>query len=318
MCSYFKKGILVVNQLSESVSAKQNIAANETELADDFDLLDVINFIRRNFIYMLWGALLGLAIGGLLVVLLPKQFEATALVKIGEIANVNAAGTVTGSTIEPSLQVVDRIKSRSFQDDVLKVIKISVDDDDNALVKQFRNSLKVKLEKSELISLSVNANSRAQAGALMQGVVNQLNTVHYKMSYPAIARLKLELDSVNNEIKLADEESKKFPKVLDTQSENVTDLKFLQTVLLSSIRMSKAQEYRNFRDNKRMLEEKLSPERTFPTHVLGRVEVSKKPVSPKFSILIPAGLFLGLFASFAYILFISLRLKLASVKKKMG
>ena len=318
MCSYFKKGILVVNQLSESVSAKQNIAANETELADDFDLLDVINFIRRNFIYMLWGALLGLAIGGLLVVLLPKQFEATALVKIGEIANVNAAGTVTGSTIEPSLQVVDRIKSRSFQDDVLKVIKISVDDDDNALVKQFRNSLKVKLEKSELISLSVNANSQAQANALMQGVVNQLNKVHYKMSYPTIARLKLELDSVNNEIKLADVETKKLSKVLEMQSENITDMKFSQTVLLSSIRMSKAQEYHNFKDNKRMLEERLSPERTFPTHVLGKVEVSKNPVFPKYSILIPAGLFLGLFASFAYILFISLRLKLALVKKQMG
>ena len=314
MCSYFKKGILVVNQLSESVSAKQNIAANETELADDFDLLDVINFIRRNFIYMLWGALLGLAIGGLLVVLLPKQFEATALVKIGEIANINAAG----SAIESSLQVVDRIKSRSFQDDVLNTLNISVDDDDSALVKQFRNSLKIKLEKSELISLSVNANSQAQANALMQGVVNQLNKVHYKMSYPTIARLKLELDSVNNEIKLADVETKKLSKVLDMPSENITDMKFSQTVLLSSIRMSKAQEYRNFRDNKRMLEEKLSPERTFPTHVLGSVEVSKKPVSPKFSIFIPAGLFLGLFASFAYILFISLRLKLALDKKQLG
>ena len=82
--------------------------------------------------------------------------------------------------------------------------------------------------------------------------------------------------------------------------------------------MSKAQEYRNFRENKRMLEERLSPERTFPTHVLGKVEVSKNPVFPKYRIFIPAGLFLGLFASFAYILFISLRLKLALVKKKMG
>ena len=82
--------------------------------------------------------------------------------------------------------------------------------------------------------------------------------------------------------------------------------------------MSKAQEYRNFRDNKRMLEEKLSPERTFPTHVLGRVDVSKKPAFPKYGMFIPAGLFLGLFASFAYILFISLRLKLALVKKQMG
>ena len=307
-----KKGILVVNQFSESVSAKQNVAANETELADEFDLSDVINFIRRNFICLLSGALLGLAIGGLLVALLPKQFEATALVKIGEIANVNGAGVATGSTIEPSLQVVDRIKSRSFQDDVLNTLKISTDDDDSALVKQFRNSLKIKLEKSELISLSVNANSRAQANALMQGVVNQLNTVHYKMSYPTIARLKLELDSVNNEIKLADEEVKQYSKVLEMQSEKITDMKFSQTVMLSNIRMSKAQEYRNFRDNKRMLEERLSPERTFLTHMLGRIEVSKTAVFPKYSIFMVAGLFLGLFASLLYILVRGLKLKQAS------
>ena len=306
------------NQFSESVSTQQKNQAIENESTDEFDLLDLVNFMRRNFIYMLWGALLGLAIGGLLVVLLPKQFEATALVKIGETANVNATGIVTGSMIEPSLQVVDRIKSRSFQDDVLNTLNISVDDDDSALVKQFRNSLKVKLEKSELISLSVNANSRTQANALMQGVVNQLNKVHYKMSYPTISRLKLELDSVNNEIKLADEEVKHFSKVLETQSDKITDMKFSQAVLLNSIRMSKAQDYRNFRDNKRMLEEKLSTERNFPTHVLGRIEVTNKPVFPKYSIFIPAGLFLGLFASFAYILFVSLKLKLTLVNKQTG
>ena len=309
-----KKGILVVNQFSESVSAIQNVAANETELADEFDLSDVINFIRRNFICLLSGALLGLAIGGLLVALLPKEFEATALVKIGEIANINAAGSTIGASlqVEPSLQVVDRIKSRSFQDDVLKTLGISVDDDDSALVKQFRNSLKIKLEKSELISLSVNANSRAKANTMMQGVVNQLNTAHYEMSYPIIARLKLELDSVNNEIKLADEESKKLSKVLDMQSEKITDMKFSQAVLLSGIRMFKAQEYRNFRDNKRMLEERLSPERTFLTHMLGRIEVSKTAVFPKYSIFMVAGLFLGLFASLLYILVRGLKLKQAS------
>ena len=311
------------NQFSESISNQQKVHANENESTDEFDLLDVVNFIRRNFIYLLSGMLLGLAIAWLLAVLSPQKFEATALVRVGEVANINAAGIANGiangsangiangSAIEPSLQVVDRIKSRSFQDDVLKALKISVDDDDSALVKQFRSSLKVKLEKSELISLSVNANSRAQANAMMQGVVNQLNMVHYKMSYPTIARLKLELGSVNNEIKLADEEVKHFAKVLDMQSDKITDMKLSQAVLLSSIRMSKAQEYRNFRDNKRMLEERLSPERTFPTNVLGRVEVSKKPVYPNYSIFGGAGLLLGLFAGLLYILARSLKLKQA-------
>ena len=300
------------NQFSESVSTKQKVQAIENESTDEFDLLDLVNFIRRNFIYLLGGMLLGVAIALVLAGLLPKQFASTALVKIGEIANVNAAGIAIGSTIEPSLQVVDRIKSRSFQDDVLKALKISVDDDDSALVKQFRNSLKVKLEKSELISLSVNANSRAQANAMMQGVLNQLNTAHYKISYPTISRLKLELVSVNDELKLADKDMKQLSKTLEIQSEKITDMKFSQSVLLNSLRISKEQEYRNFRDTKRMLEERLSPERTFSTHVLGRVEVSKKPVYPNYSIFIMAGLFLGLFAGLLYILARGLKLKQAT------
>lgn len=297
------------NQFSESVNTQQKNQAIENESNDEFDLLDLVNFIRRNFIYLFWGMLLGVVVALILAMLLPKQFSATALVKIGEIANINAAGTATGSTIEPSLQVVDRIKSRSFQDDVLKALKISVDDDDSALVKQFRNSLKVKLEKSELISLSVNANSRAQANAMMQGVLNQLNTAHYKISYPTIARLKLELVSVNNELKFADVEMKQLSKTLEIQSEKTIDMKFSQFVLLNSLRMSKEEEYRNFRDSKRMLEERLSPERTFPTHVLGRVEVSKNPVYPNYTIFGSAGLVLGLFAGLLYILARSLKLK---------
>ena len=297
----------MVNQLSDSEIIKQKIQTDEQESADEFELLDVIKFIKRNFFTLLWGMLLGVIIAGLLVMLLPKEYEATALVKIGEIGNTNSAG----SLIEPTLQVLDRIKSLSFQDDVLEALKVSTEDDDDALVKQFRKSLKVKLEKSDLITLSVRALSRTEATKRMQEVVNQLNAAHNRMSYPTISRLKLELESVNNELKLADIEAKRFAKTLDMQSENVTDLKFSQAVLLSNMSMSKAQEYRTFRDNKRMLEEKLSPERTFPTHVLGRVEVSKKAVFPKYSLFMAAGLMLGFFASWLFIFARGLKVKLA-------
>ena len=296
------------NQFSESVSTQQKVQAIENESTDEFDLLDVVNFIRRNFIYLLGGMLLGVAIALILAVFLPEQYQAKALVKVGEIGNVNATGII----IEPSLQVVDRIKSQSFQDDVLQALNVSVEYDDDVLVKQFRKNLNVKLEKSELISLSLKALSRAEAIKNMQEVVNQLNKSHNRMSYPTISRLKLELVSVNNELKFADKEMKQLSKTLEMQTEKITDMKFSQSVLLNSLRMSKEQEYRNFRDSKRILEERLSPERTFPTHVLGRVEVSKKPVYPNYSIFVGVGLLLGLFAGLLYILARGLKLKQAT------
>ena len=290
-------------------SSKQALPANTYDNSQtELDLLDVIQFIRHNSRYLLLGMLFGVVLAAIIAFLLPKQYEVKALVKVGQLGSVSTVGL----PIEPGLQVIDRIKSQSFQDDVLKELKISVDDDDSKLVKQFRNNLQVKLEKSELLTISLKALSKADALTGMQEVVNQLNAVHKKMSYPTIARLKLELDSVNNELLKADNEAKQLTKILQMQSDKLTDLKFSQTVLLNSIRISKEQDYRNFRDTKRMLEEKLSPERTFATQVLGRIQVSKKPVFPNYNLFIAAGLLLGLMASFIYILIMGVRLRLAS------
>ena len=294
------------NQLSESISLQQNDQALQNQTSDEFDLLDLFRFMRRNFIYLLLGMLLGLAIALIFAALSPKQYEATALIKIGEIGSVNTSGT----PVEPILQVVDRIKSQSFQEDVLKALKISFDDDDYALVKQFQNNLKVKAEKSELISISLKAASRNEAVKNMQELINQLNKSHNKMSGPTVLRLKQELDSVNNELKTVNVVTSQLTKAIKMQTEQVSDVKFSQSVLFNSLLMSQEDKGRSFRDNKRMLEERLSPERTFNTHVLGRVEVSKKPIYPNYFIFAVVGLLLGLFASLIYIFSRDFKLKL--------
>lgn len=295
--------------MSDSNSTKthlhQSVKSQEFDSPDEFNLSDAINFVRSNIRYLIWGMLLGVILALIIAVLLPKQYEAKALIKIGQIGSVDT----NGLPIEPGLQVVDRINSQSFQDTVLEALGVSTEDDDDKLVRQFRKNLKVKLEKSELISLSSKAISRAEAAVIMQEVINQLNITHNSMLLPTISRLKLELDSINNELKLADMESKQLMKTLEMQSDKITDTKFSQTVLLNSLRISKDQEYRSFKDTKRILEEKLSPERTFATHVLGKVEVSKKPVFPNYSLFILAGVFLGLIMSFLYIAIKGLKLK---------
>ena len=293
------------NSNSTKTHQNQSVRTQEYDSPDEFNLIDVINFLQSNFRYLIWGMLLGVILALIIAVLLPKQYEAKALIKIGQIGSVDT----NGLPIEPGLQVVDRINSQSFQDTVLEALGVSTEDDDDKLVRQFRKNLKVKLEKSELISLSSKAISRAEAAVIMQEVINQLNITHNSMLLPTISRLKLELDSINNELKLADMESKQLMKTLEMQSDKITDTKFSQTVLLNSLRISKDQEYRSFKDTKRILEEKLSPERTFATHVLGKVEVSKKPVFPNYSLFILAGVFLGLIMSFLYIAIKGLKLK---------
>ena len=281
------------NQIEKSLMNKQLNQSIELEQNDELNLLDVVQFIRQHLSTLCIGMLVGIGVAALIATLLPKQYEATVLVKIGQVATMVASDV----PIELGLHVVDRIKSRSFQDDVLKTLNIKTDDDDNTLVKQFRDSLKIKLEKSALVSLSVHANSTAQASATMQAVVNHLNLSHNQIFNPAVARLKQELASINQEMALADAETKKFSKILDMPSDKITDMKFSQTVLLNSVQLSKSQDYRSFRESKLLLEERLSAMRTYPTHILGNIEVGKKAVFPKYNIFMFAGLFLGLLLS---------------------
>ena len=182
----------------------QLVNSQEYDEQNDFNLMDATNFMRRSAKYLIFGMLLGVIVALIIAVLLPKQYEAKALIKIGQIGNIDTKVM----PIEPVLQVVDRIRSQSFRDTVLVVLGVFIEHDDDTLVKKFEGNLKVKLEKSEIISLSLKALTRADALVRMQEVVKHINITHNSMLLPTVSRLKLELDSVNNELKLADIESK--------------------------------------------------------------------------------------------------------------
>ena len=182
----------------------QLVNSQEYDEQNDFNLMDATNFMRRSAKYLIFGMLLGVIVALIIAVLLPKQYEAKALIKIGQIGNIDTKVM----PIEPVLQVVDRIRSQSFRDTVLVVLGVFIEHDDDTLVKKFEGNLKVKLEKSEIISLSLKALTRAEALVRMQEVVKHINITHNSMLLPTVSRLKLELDSVNNELKLAEIESK--------------------------------------------------------------------------------------------------------------
>ena len=182
----------------------QLVNSQEYDEQNDFNLMDATNFMRRSAKYLIFGMLLGVIVALIIAVLLPKQYEAKALIKIGQIGNIDTKVM----PIEPVLQVVDRLKSQSFRDTVLVVLGVFIEHDDDTLVKKFEGNLKVKLEKSEIISLSLKALTRADALVRMQEVVKHINITHNSMLLPTVSRLKLELDSVNNELKLVEIGSK--------------------------------------------------------------------------------------------------------------
>jgi uncharacterized protein involved in exopolysaccharide biosynthesis len=264
---------------------------HEDQLDDELSLLDLVAFMQRNFYALLGGALLGAVLGVVIAFVLPAQWQASALVRVGQLGSV----VNVGSPIEPHLQLVDRIKNRSFQNDVLTRLGQKNGDDD-VKAKLFRETLGVKLEKSDLISLTLKGTSSNEVKQQMNAVIIELNSIHAKTSAPSISRWQQELASTELELKRASDEIEKLAKSLNG-SNSLSERVFSQAALVNSLLIARGSELRSFGERKRILEEQLSPERTFATSVLGQIVVSERPVFPKKLPFGLAGLFLGLLSA---------------------
>ncbi len=265
------------------------LVISESELDNELGLLDLVAFARRNYHALLGGALLGAVLGLGIGLLLPAEWEASALVRVGQLGNAGGAG----NSIEPIAQVVDRIKNKSFQNLVMKKIGLSQDEEDDKN-KLFRNTLKVKLEKSDLISINIRSLSADSAKFHLSTVVDELKSIHTRMLAPTINRWHQELTTIESELKGASADLQRLTKSLDGRPESLNPSSFAQAALVSNIMIAREEELRGFRNRKLILEEMLSPERTFVTSVIGQIEVSNKAVYPKKLLFVLAGLLLGL------------------------
>ena len=278
-------------KLSENVA----LPAQEKQLNEELSLYDIVVFLRKNYRILLGGALLGIVLGLCAALLLPTEWEATALIRVGQSGNADKTlNSIQPVLVEPALQVVDRIKNISFQKEVMKKIGLSQNEDDDKN-KLFRNSLKAKLEKSDLISINIRGLSADSAKLHLDTVVNQLKSIHTKMLAPTINRWRQEFAAIELELKVTNADLQRLTKSLDGSSKSLNPSSFAQAALLSNIIIARGGELRGFRERKLILEEMLSPERTFVTAVIGQIEVSNKAVYPKKSFFAIAGLIIGLF-----------------------
>ena len=275
-------------------AGSEALVSREDEFDSQLSLLDLVAFTRRNYRVILGGAFIGAVLGLGIALLLPAEWEASALVRVGQSGNTDKTlNSIEPVLIEPALQVVDRIKNISFQKEVMKKIGLPQDenDDNNKL---FRNTLKVKLEKSDLISINIRSLSADNAKLHLSAVVDELKSIHTKMLAPTTNRWHQELSTIQLELKRSSIDLERLTKSLDSRSESLNPSSFAQAALVSNIMIAREEELRDFRDRKLILEEMLSPERTFVTSVIGQIEVSNKAVFPKKSLFVLAGLLLGL------------------------
>jgi capsular polysaccharide biosynthesis protein len=228
------------------------------------------------------------------------KWEATAVIQIGQ---VGQSGVGQGSQlIEPPVRAIERMKMKSFEDDVLTRLKISPEEG-NPMASLFRSTLALKaLGTTDLIQVKIRAHSRGQAQNWANAVVDRLKDVHERLAQPTIDRLRKQQAELKKQMLIIEEERSSLLRIVSKSSETSGDSRFSANLLLSNLLLQKNAELRDFEMRRLAADEQLTSVRTYPTSLIDRIYVPENPASPKkllvFMLSAVLGLILGTIVAF--------------------
>ena len=272
---------------------KQELTDVEHFERDDISLQDLWRVLVEQRKWLFGIPILCVFLATVGIVIATPKWEATAVIQIGQ---VGQSGVGQGSQlIEPSVRAIERMKMKSFENDVLISLKIPVEDE-NPLASLFRRSLSLKaLGTTDLIQVKVRGDSPDQAASWAQAVVDRLKNVHERLAQPTIDRLRKQQAELKKQMKMIEEERANLLKIVSKSSETSGDSRFSENLLLSNLLLQKNAELRDFEMRRLAAEEQLTSVRTYPTSLIDVVYVPEKPVSPKKLLMLVLAAILGLF-----------------------
>lgn len=257
-------------------------------------LEQVLAFLRRHLKKLALTALMGavLAIG--LALLLPKQWEASAVIQIGQITNDNPQASPM-TLVETVGRAVERLQLPQFEDVVLKKLGLPLAVGEDANTDLIRHSLKAtQLKNADLIEVTVRGFSREDAQRYVQAFLDELINAHAVLAKPSMDKVKSNMTEVTRQI--AAEEAKKvqLSSLARIRDETKAKASFSESVLLASMAADNDKQLQTLRQREINIREQLNPERTFNTRLFGPIYVSRRHVYPRGSLFALGGLALGL------------------------
>jgi len=281
-------------------------AANPERRDDAMSLSELLALLVENGRVVAAWTIAGLVVAVAVVLILPAQWEARALIQIGQVGQVitrvdSASGEALQRLTEPPARAQERIKLQSFQDAVLVKMQLPLDDSEPSS-RLYRDSLKVKLIPStDLLEIKVRGHSREDAEIRARTTVEQLQEIHRNLEQPRIARLKAQLEETLRNLDSSETDLAKLLEAASAKKGTDATGRFAENVLLASLVRDKGAEIRKLREAKILVEEQLSPAYTYSTALLGNIAVSAGPVFPRKILVIPlvtlAGLIVGVLAA---------------------
>ncbi len=167
-------------------------------------------------------------------------------------------------------------------------------DESNPKASLLLSSLKVKVKKSNLVSVSVLGTTPDEAARFANALIAELTSAHTKIAEPTLQHWHDEIEKNDMELIRLNSEIEGLNNLLARSARGISVTSLFKAIQASNTLLTRETELHKFLERKRTLQEQINPERTFPTSSFGQIEVSAQPVFPKKSIFAASGLVIGL------------------------
>ena len=238
--------------------------------ADEISLSELVEQVRQGWRQVLGAVLLCLAGAGAAIMVIPTTYEASALVKVGQVGQVGQ--------VEAPAEAVERMKTTAFVQEFEQQTKA---DKKMLVVAQPRGSA--------LLQVQARGPSKEEAVRRVDAAVGLLVARHDAMAQPRITQLRADLAEFQKKLTLAESELQALDKVLSPGAGVQGRVEQSSLALLTSLRIQKAAEAIALREAVNVREAGLLPPATQPTMPIEAVVATDKPVAPRKALLLALG-----------------------------
>lgn len=265
----------------------QNLRDNEITLHE------ILGVITQHKYLVISFPLIAIVIALVVASALKPQWEAVALIRIGQIGSQQ-------QLIEPTARVIERIKLEGFKISVLTKLGLPTNRE-NAESELYLDKLKIEVgAASDLIRITTRGHSPEQAKQFAEATLSKIAEQHAELVEPSIKRLTEQIQQLRKQLAFETSQQEITKRTL-AKNLHAQD-KFMGNVVLANVISQRDEGIRSLKWELQNSEDQLDPLKTYPTSFLQGVYVVDKPVMPAIKWIIPlagiSGLLAGLFIVF--------------------
>lgn len=253
----------------------------------------VLLFAHRHLKKLGLSAAVGVVVAIGVAWVMPKQWEASAVLQIGQIANETPQSPVM--LLETPGRTVERMRMPQFEDVVLKKLGLPVTVGENASTDLIRRSTKiVQLKNADLIEVTVHGFSQADAQRYAKAFLDELIGAHAALAQPSMDKINANRAEVARVIESEESRRAQLSALARTRDLSKAGATFPERVLLASLMAENDKQLQALRQREINIREQLNPERTFNTRLFGSMYISRRHVFPRGLMFAAGGLAFGL------------------------